>query len=52
MVSLEEFMLRKEDEMDEEVTDVESTDDGDKGEDDDMEILIACLRELKQVRVE
>lgn len=52
MVSLEELMLREEDGMDEEVTDVESADDGDKGEDDDVEILIARPRELKRVRVE
>ena len=34
------------------MTDVESADDGDKGEDDDVEILIARPRELKRVRVE
>ncbi len=38
--------------MDEEVTDVENADDRDKGEDDDMEILIAHPQELKQVQVE
>lgn len=52
MVSLEKLMLREEDGMDEEVTDVESADDGDKGEDDDVKILIARPRELKRVRVE
>ena len=51
MVSLEELMLREEDGMDEEVTDVES-DERDKGEDDDMEILGACPRELKRARIE
>ncbi len=44
-------MLREEDGINEEVTDVESADDGDKKEDDDMEILIARLRELKRVRL-
>ncbi len=47
MVSLEELMLREEDGMDGEVTDVES-DEGDKGEDDDMEITGARPREPKR----
>ena len=46
MVSLEELMLRKEDGMDEEVIDIESI-EGDKEDDDDMEILGARHRELK-----
>ena len=46
MVNLEELMLREEDGIDGEVTDVES-DEGDKGEDDDMEILGARPQEPK-----
>ncbi len=52
MVSLEELMLREDDGMDEEVTDIKSTDNRDKREDDDIEILIAYPQILKQVRVE
>lgn len=51
MVSLEELMLREEDAMDGEVTDVES-DMGDKGEEDDMEITGARPRESIRARLE
>lgn len=51
MVSLEELVLREEDGMDGEVTDVES-DMGDKGEDDDMEITGARPRESIRARLE
>ena len=53
MVNLEELMLREEDGMDEEVTDVESDHEEDKDEeDDDIEILGARPRGSKRVRVE
>ncbi|MCJ1349585.1 hypothetical protein MMC31_007826 [Peltigera leucophlebia] len=53
MVNLEELMLREEDGMDGEVTDVESDHEEDKGEeDDDMEILGARPRGSKRARVE
>ena len=55
MVNLEELMLREEDGMDEEVTDVESDheeDKGEEGDDDDVEILGARPRGSKRVRVE
>lgn len=48
-------MLREEDGMDEEVTDVESDheeDKGEEGDDDDVEILGARPRGSKRVRVE
>ena len=51
MVSLEGLMLREEDGMDGEVTDVES-DMGDKGEDDDMEITGTRPRESIRARLE
>ncbi len=53
MVNLEELILREEDGMDEEVTDVESDHKEDKDEeDDDIEILGARPRGSKRVRVE
>ncbi len=53
MVNLEELMLREEDGIDEEVTDVESDHEEDNDEEDnDIEILGAHPRGSKQVRVE
>ncbi len=53
IVNLEELMLQEEDGMDEEVTDIEIDHKEDKDkEDDDIEILGACPRESKRVRVE
>ncbi len=53
MVNLEELMLREEDGIDEEVTDVESDNQEDKDkEDDDIEILGARPQGSKLVRVE
>lgn len=47
MVHLEELMLREEDGIDREVTDVE-IDEEDKGEDNDMEILEARRNDLNR----
>lgn len=54
MVYLEGLMLREEDGMDGEVTDVESDHEEDKGEEDadDMEILGAHTRESERARVQ
>lgn len=52
MVNLEELIVREEDGVNEEVTDVES-DEGDRGEHgDDLEILGAHPCELKRARLE
>lgn len=49
MVNLEELLLREEDAMDGEVTDVESDHEEDKGEeDDDMEILGFTLEDQNE----
>ena len=51
MVNSVELMLREEGDLDGEVTDVES-DQGDQGEDDDIEILGARPRGPKRARLE
>lgn len=50
VVNLEKLILREEDKVDGEVIDIES-DNEDKGEDDDIEILGARLQEPKQARI-
>lgn len=52
MISLEKLILKKEDRIDEEVTDVESINDKDKRKNNNMEILSACPWKLKWVQVE
>lgn len=46
MVSLKELILKEKDGIDEEVTDIES-DEEDKEEKDNVEILNSCLQKLK-----
>lgn len=48
ILNFEDLILKKEDGIDEEVTDIESTDEGNKRENNNVEILNICPQELNK----
>lgn len=49
MISLEELILKEEDEIDKKVIDVKSANNGDKKEDNNVKIRISRPQKLKQI---